>query len=51
MVRDSADLRSDLKEDLKNRTLEPIRVSEKKEIVPKVFKNKNVDIYTISPTP
>ena len=37
VVRDSADLRSDLKEDVKNRTLSPIKVSEKKEIVPKVF--------------
>lgn len=37
MVRDSADLRTDLKEDVKNRTLSPIKVSEKKEIVPKVF--------------
>ena len=51
VVRDSADLRSDLKEDLKNRTLEPIRVGEKREIVPKVLKHKNVDIYTINPTP
>ena len=37
VVRDSADLRNDLKEDAKNRTLSPIKVSEKKEIVPKVF--------------
>ena len=51
MVRDSADLRTDLKEDVNNRTLSPIKVSEKKEIVPKVFKDKKMDMYTINPIP
>ena len=51
VVRDSADLRNDLKEETKIKTLEPIRVAEKQEIVPKVFKDKKIDLYTINKIP